>query len=219
MKDGGWIPIDKRLVNLLPKRGEYTFLEAYISLRVDLDSGAEISINGYSRMWSWSRNKVRYFVEGLRTGKGHSVDTQRTGKGQEIRLFFNNLQEAGDRLRTGKGQAKDRQGTTTIDTNTKPKEKPIGEMLEICKAWKAFVEMRKLIKKPMTEYAMRLKIGTLQKLCESGTDPIAIINQSVSKNWQDFYPLKTEEVITVQAEQVYKASPALKKRMEQIANA
>jgi hypothetical protein len=119
MKDGNWIPVDKRIVNLLPKGGEYTFLEAYISLRIDLDNGADISINGYARLWSWSRNKVRHFVEGLRTGKGHSVDTQRTGKGQELRLIFNTLEEQKDIQGTAKGQAKDRQGTTTINTNTK----------------------------------------------------------------------------------------------------
>jgi len=117
MKDGGWIPVDKRLFGLLPKKGAYSFIEAYISYRLDIENGCENSVNGYSRIWSWSRNKVRNFIEGLRTGKGHVVDNQRTGKGQEIRLFFNNLQDHKDRQRTGKGQARDRQGTITIDNN------------------------------------------------------------------------------------------------------
>lgn len=125
MKDGGWIPIDKRLCSLLPKNGEYSFIEAYISYRIDVDNNCENSINGYSRMWSWSRNKVRNFIEGLRTGKGHVVDNQRTGKGQEIRLIINDLQQCKDKQGTGSGQARDRQGTTTIkpDTNTKPNTK------------------------------------------------------------------------------------------------
>ena len=79
MKSGNWIPVDKRLINLLPRDREYTFIEAYISYRVDIENGEENSINGYSRIWSWSRNKVRHFVEGLRTGKGHVMDNQRTG--------------------------------------------------------------------------------------------------------------------------------------------
>lgn len=124
MKDGGWVPVDKRLTNLLPKGREYTFLEAYISLRIDLDSGAEVSINGYARMWSWSRNKVRYFVEGLRTGKGHAVDTQRTGKGHEIRLFFKELEDRTDSRGTVEGQSRDRQGTITINKEEKEKERP-----------------------------------------------------------------------------------------------
>jgi len=107
MKDGGWIPIDERLKYLLPKGGEYTFLEAYVSLRCDIQAGEEKTINGYSRMWSWSRNKVRNFVAGLRTGKGHVVDNQRTGKGQEIRIFIKELEEVKDRQGTGKGQARD----------------------------------------------------------------------------------------------------------------
>lgn len=133
MKDGGWIPIDKRVINLLPKSREYTFLEAYISLRYDLEQGEEISINGYARIWSWSRNKVRNFVEGLRTGKGHVVDNQRTGKGQEIRIISNNLGEHKDSQGTVKGQAKDRQGTTTINPN--PNNRFIPPTLEEIKAY------------------------------------------------------------------------------------
>lgn len=123
MKDGGWIPVDKRLVSLLPKDREYTFLEAYISYRTDIENGCENSLNSYARMWSWSRNKVRHFVEGLRTGKGHVVDNQRTGKGQEIRLVFNNLEEPKDNQGTTKGQAKDNQGTITINPNPNPNPK------------------------------------------------------------------------------------------------
>jgi uncharacterized phage protein (TIGR02220 family) len=119
MKSGNWIPVDKRIVNLLPRDREYTFVEAYLSYRMDIESGAENSINGYARIWAWSRNKVRYFVEGLRTGKGHVVDNQRTGKGQEIRFIFKELEEATDSQGTGEGQAKDRQGTITIIKNKK----------------------------------------------------------------------------------------------------
>lgn len=118
------MPVDKRLVNLLPRDRPYTFMEAYFSLRFDIEEGRENSINGYAALWGWSRNKVRNFVEGLRTGKGHIVDNQRTGKGQEIRIVFNNLDDPKDRQGTGKGQAKDRQEDTTIDPNPKPDTKP-----------------------------------------------------------------------------------------------
>ena len=114
MKSGNWIPVDKRIINLLPRDREYTFIEAYISYRVDIENGEENSINGYSRIWSWSRNKVRHFVEGLSATNGHIVDNKGTGKGQEIRLLFKDLQEVVDNKGTGKGQEEVNKGTTTI---------------------------------------------------------------------------------------------------------
>lgn len=122
MKDGNWIPIDTRLAALLPHGREYTFIEAYISLRCDMEKGHPYTINGYAKMWGWSRNKVRNFVEKLRTGEGHSVDTQRTGKGHEIRIVFNNLPEQKDKRRTSKGQSKDTQEDTTINPNPNNKK-------------------------------------------------------------------------------------------------
>jgi phage replication O-like protein O len=73
-------------------------------------------------------------------------------------------------------------------------------MLEICIAWKAFVEMRKTIKKPMTEYAMKLRVKELEKLVLQGEDPIAVLNQSTSSNYQDLYPVKKKAAFGVNKE-------------------
>jgi len=72
------------------------------------------------------------------------------------------------------------------ETTTKEKV----NLLEICEAWKAFVEMRKSIKKQMTEYAMRLRVKELFRLYEQGYDPIEVLNQSTASNYQDLYPTK-----------------------------
>lgn len=57
-------------------------------------------------------------------------------------------------------------------------------------AWKAFVEMRQKIKKPLTEYAKELAVKDLKKLVDAGQDAEDVINQSVLKSWQGFFPLK-----------------------------
>lgn len=118
--DGNWVPIDKRVVNLLPRDKSYTYIEALISLTVDINNGKENSINGYAKLWVWSRNKTRRFVKGLRTGKGHIVDKKGTSKGHEIRLIDKELLiVVEDRLRTDEGQIEDKKKDTTIKTNTK----------------------------------------------------------------------------------------------------
>jgi hypothetical protein len=52
--------------------------------------------------------------------------------------------------------------------------------------------MRKKIKKPATYKAKDLIIKKLNKLAETETERIKIIEQSTINCWQDIYPLKTD---------------------------
>ena len=54
-----------------------------------------------------------------------------------------------------------------------------------------FIKMRKKIKKPLTEYALKLIIKDLDKLSNNNEDKkIAILNQSIKKGWQGIFELK-----------------------------
>lgn len=64
------------------------------------------------------------------------------------------------------------------------------ERLELDEAWKAYKEMRKKIKKPLTEYAEKLRANDLVKLWATTKERIAILNQSTASWWQDLYELK-----------------------------
>lgn len=66
-------------------------------------------------------------------------------------------------------------------------------------ALKAFLQMRSFIKKPMTEYALKLMLNKLDELENNDTTKIAILNQSITHNWQGIFPLKDE--YTKQAKQ------------------
>lgn len=55
-----------------------------------------------------------------------------------------------------------------------------------------FIKMRKLIKKPMTDFALQKMINKLNKLSNYGTTQIAILEQSITNCWQDIYKLKNE---------------------------
>ena len=70
---------------------------------------------------------------------------------------------------------------------------------ELKDALKAFLDMRKSIKKPIqTEYAFKLSLNKLKQLSDIDSIRIEIVNQSVEHNWQTFYALhnnyKTNEV-------------------------
>jgi hypothetical protein len=58
--------------------------------------------------------------------------------------------------------------------------------------WAAFEEMRRAIKKPMTDRARDLVVAALARMSgPAGQQAQAILEQSIRNNWQDVYPLKT----------------------------
>lgn len=89
-----------------------------------------------------------------------------------------------------------------IDTDKKKKKKSakadlngmidsFTENEELREALKAFLDMRKSIKKPIqTEYAFKLALNKLKQLSEIDSVRIEIVNQSVEHNWQTFYALQ-----------------------------
>ena len=77
LKDGNWIALDKNLIRTISQKRPYSYIEAMFSLTYDIDNSREGTINGYSKLWNWSRNKVRKFINELGTVKGHLVDSKR----------------------------------------------------------------------------------------------------------------------------------------------
>lgn len=91
-----------------------------------------------------------------------------------------------------------------IDTNTRKKERkkaPTGSSYEtiiseyssnqdLQQALLEFVKMRKLIKKPLTDRALRLILSKLDTLASNDGEKISILNQSIVNNWQGVFPLK-----------------------------
>lgn len=59
-------------------------------------------------------------------------------------------------------------------------------------AWNGFLEMRKRIKKPLTDRAMTLAVGTLERLRAQGQDPAAVLDQSTLNTWQGLFAVKPE---------------------------
>ncbi len=57
-------------------------------------------------------------------------------------------------------------------------------------AWHAFLDMRKKIKKPATDYAQTLLVKKLAAFYANDLDPGVILNQSIMNGWQDLYAPK-----------------------------
>lgn len=71
-------------------------------------------------------------------------------------------------------------------------------------AWSGYVEMRKQIKRPLTDYGKKLAINRLAELMEHGHNPTAVLEQSIFHSWQGLFPLgcvRKEDVYGITEEQ------------------
>ncbi len=64
--------------------------------------------------------------------------------------------------------------------------------MDMLAALQGFEEMRKKIKKPMTDRAKTMLLGELQKLTTDRDKQISILDQSTMHNWQSVYDLKDD---------------------------
>lgn len=97
-------------------------------------------------------------------------------------------------------------GTKNTNKNTnignkKEKESSIDKIinsytgnLELRNTLKEFLKMRKSIKKPMTDQAMKLLINKLDKLGSNDNEKIEILNQSIFNSWQGIFELKNKVI-------------------------
>jgi hypothetical protein len=127
-----WLPVPKKIIyQLLEENGsaKYTESLAFLSLQLDLDARSDVSELGYSKMWGWSRKKVKNFIKNsglviIRTSNCKKSlgklqkEQQRNNKGtikEHMKVnVFGNLQDE----KNNKGTLKEQQGSTTKHTET-----------------------------------------------------------------------------------------------------
>lgn len=59
--------------------------------------------------------------------------------------------------------------------------------------WNEYKEMRKKIKKPMTDRAEELILKKLEKITSNEKEQVLILEQSIMNSWQGVYPLKKQK--------------------------
>ena len=97
--------------------------------------------------------------------------------------------------RNNKGTTKEQQGNTNKNDKNDKNEKNIyiGLSENMKNAINDFIEMRKKIRKPMTERAIQIMLKKLDGLAKDETTKIAILEQSTERGWLSVYPLKEDK--------------------------
>ena len=158
-----------------------------------------------------SEKTTRNCLEKLKKGK--QIDIQTTNRYTLITICnWENYQGYGDTVkgeqRANKGQTKGKQRATNKNDknkkNYKNKEKEINKEKEspqnsfsvpdeISLAWNGYADMRKSIKKPMTERAMTMALNRLKELAGDNTElQCKILDQSTMNCWTGLFPIKEE---------------------------
>lgn len=65
-------------------------------------------------------------------------------------------------------------------------------------AWQAYVEMRKKMRKPLTDYAIKLAVSKLEQMMLQGQDVQAVLDQSILNGWQGLFPVQVQVKASVQ---------------------
>lgn len=156
------------------------------------ESGAEPELKGNER-FLWAVAKAD--IDRQRENYNKRCETNK----QIATNRYQSAPESTNRNETYQDKDKDKEKTKKNNNNPST---PLpgawdGVSSELHDALIAFEEMRKKIRKPLTERAKQLALSNLRKLSADEETQIAIVNQSVLNGWQAFYALKQEETPTV----------------------
>ena len=76
-------------------------------------------------------------------------------------------------------------------------------------SWRAFVDMRRRIKAPLTPYAEKLICRELVKLKSAGHDPQACLDQSIMLGWRDVFPVRDKGLSTTPCNELWAPPPSM----------
>ena len=165
--------------------------------------------------WGWSRTKVRHFLEILESDS--MIVVKKDSKKTAINLVnfsnFQNFDSEKDNEKTSKEHqenikktSKEHQKDTNNNVKNYKNEKNVKNVKKYISAdapedffpldgkldrtFRDFIRHREQIKQPMTENAVRLMIGKLEKMTTDNNEKIQILEESIMNGWKGIFPLK-----------------------------
>jgi hypothetical protein len=142
----------------------------------------------------WLKNKKMIIVSNGESNRQYTL----------VSLINWDVYQEKDNKSNGESNAQSNSKTTvrqqSVHINKKEKndkEKYIADFtssFDLIEAINSFIEMRKKLKKEMTDNAVKLMLGKLKKLSLSESVQIDILNQSVMSSWTDIYPITQQKL-------------------------
>jgi hypothetical protein len=143
-----------------------------------------------------NESKVRRILDSFENDQ--QIDRQRSNQNTLISLVnwekYQLCDQQIDQPSTNERPTSDQPPTTNKKNKNVKNEKNVintySDIPELNESILEFVKFRKGIKKPMTDKAVNLMLGKLNKMTSNVNEQIEIINQSIVNGWTGLYPLK-----------------------------
>jgi hypothetical protein len=153
-----------------------------------------LSLAGWSKCFGdkWTIQRVRTFFELLK--KDQMISAEGLRKTTRITVCnydsYQIIQQTKNKQTTSRQQADNNEITTNKNKEEGIKnEKKYIDDVELNVLFEKFLEMRRMIKKPASDYAIQLLIAKLNKISQNKEQQKAIIEQSIIKNYQGLFPV------------------------------
>ena len=214
--NNGWIKLHRKLLDnpVVMKDSDHLAVWIYLLLNAShteypvLFGGKKISlkagqlITGRKSIASTlgiSESKVRRILDLFEIDQ--QIDRQRSNKNSLVSILnwdkYQIFDQQIDQQATNKRPTSDQQATTNKNNKNIKNIKECKEIIysdvpELNETIIAFIDYRKSIKKPMSDRAITLLLGKLNKMSNSVQVQIEILNQSILNGWQGIFPLKSD---------------------------
>lgn len=213
----GYIKLHRKILDnpVVCKDAEYYAVWSYLLLNAthkeiqkDFNGGTVTLVPGQlitgrqsiAKKFKIDENKVQRVLKRLEIE--HQIEQQTCNKNRLITVL--NWESYQSNEQQNEQQLNNKRTTTEQQVNTNKNDKNVkneknnkyiyAEPDELNNSILDFIEFRKKIKSPMTDRAIKLLIGELNKLSNDSNERILIIEQSIMKGWKGVFPLKDKGV-------------------------
>jgi len=210
----GWVKLHRKMLDnpIIMKDAEHLAVWMYLLLNAThaeypaLFKGKKITLQpgqlitgrkSIASTLSVNESKVRRILDAFESDQ--QIDRQRSNQNTLISLKnwekYQLFDQQNDQPSTNERPTSDQPPTTNKKNKNVKNEKNVinySDIPELNTAILEFIKFRKSVKKPMTDRAVSLMIGKLNKLTSNTNEQIDIINQSILAGWTDVYPLKKQ---------------------------
>ena len=214
--NNGWIKLHRKLLDnpVVMKDSDHLAVWIYLLLNAShteypvLFGGKKISLKAgqlitgrkiIASTLGISESKVRRILDLFEIDQ--QIDRQRSNKNSLVSILnwdkYQIFDQQIDQQATNKRPTTDQQATTNKNNKNIKNIKECKEIIysdvpELNETIIAFIDYRKSIKKPMSDRAITLLLGKLNKMSNSVQEQIEILNQSILNGWQGIFPLKND---------------------------
>lgn len=215
MEKNGWVKLHRKMLDnpIIMKDAEHLAVWMYLLLNAThaeypaLFKGKKIMLQpgqlitgrkSIASTLSVNESKVRRILDAFETDQ--QIDRQRSNQNTLISLKnwekYQLCDQQNDQPSTNERPTDDQPPTTNKKNKNVKNEKNVinySDIPELNTAILEFIKFRKSIKKPMTDNAVKLMLGKLNKMTSNVGEQIEILNQSILGGWTGIYPLKEQK--------------------------